>query len=71
MSEDIQLVRVHVNVELPASALQSVVANAKNKVGKDETGRYRVDTADVLADLISKFLQEKGFDQFAADPDNY
>ncbi|WP_419663748.1 hypothetical protein Dvar_39670 [Desulfosarcina variabilis str. Montpellier] len=71
MSENNQMVRVHVNIEISAAALQAVVANSKKMVGTDEKGHYRVDTADALADLISKFLNEKGFDQFAADIENY
>ena len=71
MSENNPLVRVHVNIEISAAALQAVVANSKKKVGTDEKGRYRVDTADALADLISKFLQEKEFDQFVSDMANY
>lgn len=71
MSENSQLVRVHVNIEVSAAALKAVVANSKQKAATDEKGRYRVDTADALAALISKFLHEKDFDQFAACIDNY
>jgi len=71
MSESSPLVRVHVNIELSASSLKAVVAHSKKKAGKDENGRYRVDTADALAELISKFLLEKGFDEFARDVENY
>ena len=71
MSESSPLIRVHVNIELSAASLQAVVANSKMKAGTDEKGRYRVDTADALAALISTFLQEKGFDAFARDVNNY
>ncbi len=71
MSESSPLIRVHVNIELSAASLQAVVANSKMKAGTDEKGRYRVDTADALAALISAFLREKGFDAFARDVDNY
>ena len=71
MSESAPLVRVHVNIELSATCLQAVVANAKKKAGKDEKGRYRVDTADALAALISTFLRNKDFEAFARDADNY
>lgn len=71
MSASSPLVRVHVNIEISAASLQAVVANSKKKTGSDEQGYYRVDTADALASLISKFLQEKGFDDFALDMDNY
>ncbi|MDX2490625.1 hypothetical protein [Desulfosarcina sp.] len=71
MSESSPLIRVHVNIELSAASLQTVVANSKMKAGTDDKGRYRVDTADALAALISTFLREKGFDAFARDVDNY
>jgi hypothetical protein len=71
MSENDPMVRVHVNIELSAASLQAVVANSKKKAGPDENGRYRVDTADALASLISTFLREKGFDAFARDVANY
>ncbi|MCB2149586.1 MAG: hypothetical protein KQI81_24105 [Deltaproteobacteria bacterium] len=71
MSENSPLVRVHVNIELSAASLQAVVAQTKKKAGPDEKGRYRVDTADALASLISRFLREKGFDEFVEDGDNY
>jgi len=71
MSENSPLVRVHVNIELSAASLQAVVANSKMKAGPDEKGRYRVDTADALAALISTFLREKDFDAFARDVANY
>jgi len=71
MSENRPLIRVHVNIELSAASLQAVVANSKMKAGTDEKGRYRVDTADALAALISTFLREKGFEAFVRDVDNY
>jgi len=71
MSESSPLVRVHVNIELSATSLQATVANAKKRAGADEQGRYRVDTADALSALISNFLREKGFDEFARDINNY
>lgn len=71
MSQSSPSVRVHVNIELSAASLQSVVANAKKKAGTDGQDRYRVDTADALSALISKFLQQKRFDEFARDLENY
>jgi len=71
MSENSPMVRVHVNIELSAASLQAVVANSKKQAGTDDKGRYRVDTADALAALISAFLQEKNFEAFARDADNY
>lgn len=71
MSESSPSVRVHVNIELSAASLQWVVANAKKKAGANEQGRYRVDTADALSALISKFLENNRFDDFVRDLDNY
>ena len=71
MTDDTPTVRVHVNIELSAASLQAVVANSKKKAGRDEQGRYRVDTADALSALISTFLRENGFEDFAQDIDNY
>lgn len=71
MSESSPLVRVHVNIELSAASLQAVVANSKKKAGTDEHGRYRVDTADALSAMISRFLLENDFEAFSQDIDNY
>jgi hypothetical protein len=71
MAESSPSVKVHVNIEISAASLQAVVANAKRLAGADEQGRYRVDTADALAALISRFLREKDFLAFARDVDNY
>ncbi len=71
MPESSPLVRVHINIELSAASLQAVVANSKKMAGPDKNGRYRVDTADALAALISTFLREKDFDAFARDVGNY
>jgi hypothetical protein len=64
-------VLVHVNVEIAAAALQAVVHNAKQVSGRDEKGHYRVDTADKVAELITRFLAAKDFTAFARDIDNY
>ena len=64
-------VRVHVNIEIAAAALQAVVQNAKQVAGRDEKGHYRVDTADKTAEMITRFLAEKDFTAFAEDINNY
>lgn len=71
MSDSGPMVRVHVNIEIAAKALKAVVANTKQKAGADEKGHYRVDPADALAELISKFLAERDFADFADNPENY
>jgi ribosome maturation factor RimP len=62
---------VHVNVEISAAALQAIVANAKKKAPKAANGTYRVDTADQVSAIISRFLDEKNFDAYVLDIDNF
>jgi hypothetical protein len=64
-------VQVHVNIEIAAAALQAVVQNAKQLVGRDEKGHFRVDTADKLGAMISRFLAEKDFTAYAEDMAHY
>ena len=71
MTQAQDTVVVHVNVELSTYALQTIVKNAKESVGPDEKGHYRVDTADKVGELISRFLADKGFNEYVADPDKY
>lgn len=61
---------VNVNVEIPATALQAIVANAKKIAGRDQKGIYRVDTADKVSQVISKFLLETDFETYANDIQN-
>jgi aspartokinase-like uncharacterized kinase len=62
---------VHVNVEISADALQAIVANAKLIAAKDADGICRVDPADQLSKIISRFLDEMDFDKYVLDLDNY
>ena len=71
MSESKQTVRVNVIVELSTEALATIVHNAKQMVGRDEKGVYRVDTADKVGEMISRFILENNFESFVNDPNNY
>lgn len=71
MSESSGTIVVRVNVELTPEALQAIVQNAKDMAGTDEKGVYRVDTADKVSEMISKFLMEKDFETYAKDRSNY
>ena len=62
---------VHVNVQITASALQSIVSNAKQVAEQDANGVYRIDTADQVSAMVTKFLDEKDFETFVKDIDNY
>jgi hypothetical protein len=62
---------VNVTVEITAESLETIVENAKNMTGPDENEHYTVDTADMVGDMISKFLMEKKFETYVKDPSNY
>jgi hypothetical protein len=62
---------IHVNIQISASALQTIVSNAKKVAPKDGGGSLRVDTADWVSQMISKFLEEKDFESFVKDGANY
>jgi len=55
---------VNANVEMTIRSLQAIVENAKQKAGRDEKGVYRVDTADKVSEMISRFLLEKNFEGY-------
>lgn len=62
---------INATVEISAHALEAIVGNAKRMAGRDEKGRYRVDTAGKVGEMISRFLSEKNFDSYAENPENY
>jgi hypothetical protein len=65
------LITIHVNIDLMSSTLSAIVANAKEIFGKDDTGHYRIDTADITSEMITRFLIEKDFESFVKDKSNY
>ena len=71
MTDTMNTVRVNVTVAIAGETLQTIVQTAKDIVGRNEKGHYRIDTADLLEDLLSKFIAGKDFASFAADPENY
>jgi hypothetical protein len=64
-------ITVRANVEMTTTALQAIVANAKAAAGTDEKGIYRVDTADKVSEMISRFLQLHDFESYVMNPDHY
>ena len=62
---------VHIDIQISANALQAIVANAKRTAPKSPDGTYRVDTADYVGIMVSRFLAKKDFDSFVMDSDNY
>ena len=69
MSSD--MITVNANVDMTVTALQSIVKNAKEIAGRDERGICRVDTADKVSEMISRFLLEKDFQSYAENIENY
>lgn len=66
-----EMLNIHVNVQITATALQAIVANAKQLAGKDADGVYRVDTADQVSNMITSFLAEEDFESYVRDINNY
>jgi len=71
MGTDKETVVVRANVEMTVVSLQAIVANAKAASGTDEKGSYRINTADKVSEMISRFLLEKDFESFVKNADNY
>ena len=71
MGDNANTVRVNVSIDIAGETLQTIVQTAKEIVGRNEKGHYRIDTADLLEDLLSSFISEKGFDAYVADKGNY
>ncbi len=71
MPEKKDTVKVRANVEMTAASLKAIVENAKKVAGPDEKGVYRVDTADKVSEMISRFLLESDFESFVKNVDNY
>ena len=71
MTESRDMITVHVNVEIAATSLQTIVENVKHIAGRDEKGVYRVDTADKVSEMISRFLRDNGFEGYVKGVENY
>jgi len=65
------VIRVNVNIEIAGTTLQKIVQTAKDIVGRNDKGHYRIDTADLLEDLLSSFIDKKGFETYIEDRENY
>lgn len=66
-----EMVVINTNIEISGLTLKKVVQMAKELKGPDEKGYFRIDTADLVSDLISRFLVEKKFDTYVADRRHY
>jgi hypothetical protein len=71
MNESRDMITVHVNVEITTASLQTIVENVKQLAGRDENGVYRVDTADKVSEMISRFLFDNDFEGYVENIENY
>ncbi len=62
---------INVNVEIPGRTLETMVQTARTLKGPDAKGHFRIDTADLVSHLISRFLVEGGFGDYVAAIQNY
>ena len=65
------IVLINANIKIAGPTLQKIVQTGKNIKGPDDKGIFHLDTADLVSDLISRFLVEQGFDDYVADPRHY
>ena len=70
MVNEKEILTVNLNVEITAISLQAIVENVKKITGRDSKGVYRVDTADKVGQVISRFLLENDFENYAKDIKN-
>lgn len=71
MGNATETVKVNVTITISGETLQTIVQTAKEIAGRNEKGHYRIDTADLLEDLLSTFIAQKGFEDYVADRWNY
>ena len=71
MSEAIDTIEIHTNVIMTTQSLKAIVENSKKTSERNEKGYYKLDTADAVGKMISRFLLERDFESFAEDQNNY
>ena len=71
MSEAIDTIEIHTNVIMTTQSLKAIVENSKRTSERNEKGHYKLDTADAVGKMISRFLLERDFESFAEDENNY
>jgi len=64
MAESKDTITVRVNIEMTTASLEMIVEKAKEKAGRDAKGIYRIDTADKVGEMVSRFLLEKDFEGY-------
>jgi len=68
MSESI---RIHATIELDSEVLENVKSRCKVIAKKKNIKMSEVDPADMVGELISKFLAEKDISEYSKDIKNF
>jgi len=71
MPQSGEMISINVTLDIAVSTLKTIVENAKKIAGTDDKGIYRVDTAEKVNEIVSLFLQERAFDEYVNNTDNY
>ncbi len=71
MAESTDTITIQTNLDIATEALKTIVETAKQMVGPDKKGHYRVDTADIVGEMISRFLMEKDFEEYVRHRAHY
>lgn len=62
---------INTQIEIAGQTLRQIVSMAKKLHGPDAKGHFSIDTADLVSNLISRFLIDGGFEAYVADQRNY
>ena len=71
MTDEKDLIEIHVNLNITTASLQAIVENCKKIAGRNEKGYYRIDTAGKVSEMISRFLLENNLEGYVRDIKNY
>jgi hypothetical protein len=66
-----ETIKIHARVELDPEVLENIKARCKEIVKKKNLKMYEVDPADMVGELISKFLAENDITSYSKDIKNY
>ena len=68
---DRETIDISAVVEIAVESIQAIVGSGKQLAGRNEKGHFKIDTADLASKMISRFLEEKDFQSYAEDIENY
>ena len=64
-------IAVNTNVTMTTASLEAIVDNARNIAGRNEKGFYSIDTAEIVNEMISRFLLGNDFEEYVKNIENY